>query len=66
MSKYRVIFKRVVSADGRAIAEARSEVFTAGDASSTVAQSMTIHISSSSNSRTSNHGSSSSSYSASS
>lgn len=50
MSNYRVIFKRVVSADGRAIAEARSEVFTSGDANSTVAQSVTIHVSSSSNS----------------
>lgn len=46
MSNYRVIFKRVVSADGRAIATARSEVSTSGDAASAIDQSVTVHVSS--------------------
>ena len=45
MSNYRVVFKRVVSADGRTIAEAKSEVITSGDPYSTIEQSVTVHIS---------------------
>jgi riboflavin biosynthesis pyrimidine reductase len=45
MSNYRVIFKRVVSADGRAIAEARSQVVTSNKSDSTVTQSVTVQVS---------------------
>lgn len=53
MSNYRVIFKRVVSADGRRIAEAQSEVITSGDFGRTVEQSVTVHVSASGSSSTS-------------
>lgn len=53
MSNYRVIFKRVVSADGRAIAEAQSEVITLGDFGRTVKQSVTVHVFASGSSSTS-------------
>lgn len=47
MSSYRVIFKRVVSEDGRAIAEASSQVITSGNSGGTIAQSVTVHVSTS-------------------
>ena len=51
MSHYRVFVKRVISADGRTIAAARSEVFTTDTCSSSVMQSVTVHVSSSGMSR---------------
>lgn len=62
MSSYRVLFKRVISADGRAIAEAHSEVFAIDNSESSVVQSVTVHgsssgISSSASSRSSSHAS---------
>ncbi len=45
MSNHRVIYKRVVSSDGRTIAEAYSEVITSEDCGSTVAQSVTVSVS---------------------
>lgn len=53
MSNYKVIFKRVISEDGRSIAEVKSEVITSGDFGSTLEQSVTVHVSASGSSSTS-------------
>lgn len=50
MSHKRVIFKRVVSVDGGAIAEASSQAITSNDSGHTVIQSVTVHASASSGS----------------
>ena len=47
MRRSKVLFQRVVSADGRAIAEVRSEVTVSGNAEATAHQSVTIEVSSS-------------------
>jgi hypothetical protein len=45
MGNYRVIFKRVISKDGQAIAEARSQVITSEEADNTITQSVTVTVS---------------------
>jgi len=47
MRTNRVVFKKVVSDNGQAIAEAWSQVITSNDSNSTVTQSVTVQASAS-------------------
>jgi hypothetical protein len=60
MNHKKAIFKRVVSLDGKTVAEAYSEASTDGDSNSTIHQNVTVRISSG-NGYSSSSGSSSSS-----
>lgn len=59
MSQKKVVFKRIVSPDGKSVAEAYSEVNVSDESKSTIHQSVTVKISSSSSSSSSSSVSSS-------
>ncbi|VXD15035.1 hypothetical protein [Planktothrix paucivesiculata] len=46
MSNYKVVFKRIVSPDGKVIAEAKSVVSTSDDQENKISQSIFVNISS--------------------
>lgn len=50
MSYKKVIFKRVLSPDGKSIAQAYSEVITSDDSQITISQTVTVNVSYSSSS----------------
>ncbi|CAD5944076.1 hypothetical protein [Planktothrix agardhii] len=65
MSNYKVVFKRIVSPDGKVIAEAKSVVSTSEDQENKISQSVSVNISSvngSSQAKSSSSSSSTSSY----
>ncbi|PSB23736.1 hypothetical protein [Stenomitos frigidus] len=45
MNQHKVLFQRIVSADGRSIAEARSEVITSDNAQAVSQQSIVVTLS---------------------
>ena len=45
MSRSRDLFQRIISPDGKIIAEAKSTAFASDDSESTVSQSVTVKIS---------------------
>jgi hypothetical protein len=51
MAGYKVMIKRIVSPDGKVIAEAKSVVIASGDGKSEISQSVSVNISSGSSSR---------------
>lgn len=46
MSRSKVVIQRVISPDGKIIAEAKSTAITSDDSESTVSQSVTVKVSS--------------------
>ena len=60
MSHARVVIQRVISPDGKVIAEAKSTVSTSGGSENTVNQSVTVKVSSGSSCSSSSSSSSSS------
>ena len=61
MSQNKVIFKRVISPDGKSIAEAYSEVNVSDESTRIIHQSVTVNVSSGSRSSSSSASSSASS-----
>jgi hypothetical protein len=62
MARYQVVIKRIVSPDGKIIAEAKSVATASGDNQSHINQSVSVHVSSGNNSCSSFSTSSSTSY----
>jgi len=50
MARYQVVIKRIVSPDGKIIAEAKSVAIASGDNQSHINQSVSVHVSSGHNS----------------
>ncbi|MGI2901843.1 MULTISPECIES: hypothetical protein [Tolypothrichaceae] len=46
MTQHKVVVKRIVSPDGKVIAEAKSVVQTSGDDEGEISQSVSVHVSS--------------------
>ena len=61
MSRSKVVIQRVISPDGKIIAEAKSTAITSDDSESTVSQSVTVKVSSGNSSCSSSSSSSASS-----
>ena len=61
MNSKKVVVKRVISADGKLIAQAYSEAIASGDSQSTICQNVTVKISSGNSYSSSSSSSSSSS-----
>lgn len=53
MISKKILFKRVVSHDGKSVAQAYSEVITSDDTQSTISQTVTVNVSSGSSSSSS-------------
>ncbi|MBW4610468.1 MAG: hypothetical protein KME22_25460 [Hassallia sp. WJT32-NPBG1] len=62
MTPYQVVIKRIVSPDGKIVAEAKSVAAASGDNQSEISQSVSVHVSSGNNSCRSFSTSSSTSY----
>lgn len=60
MSRYQVVIKRIVSVEGKTIAEAKSVAMTSGDGGNEISQSISVNISSGNSSSSSSKSSSSS------
>jgi hypothetical protein len=61
MMHKKVLFQRLVSPDGKSVAQAYSEAIVSGDSEATISQSVTVNISSGSYSSSSSTSSSTSS-----